>query len=194
METKPQDSVRRFFGHERVDGMKKGLSSFMTSDEYTELRQEINTGLARMPWPGAVEKIVEKTDELLDIPLFPILGKVYSQANLFTRYLDRDAYDAEESILVELADHAVDSSHEPHLDIEINGKLIGALKLNISLRLELKGLILKIQDAHIREIRPGACQGTGEVTFYGKVLMEKQSEEYKFLGPIDLGEGIPIAP
>ena len=137
--------------------------------------------------------IAQHADVLLDTPLTPTLKKVYSQTNLLNRYLDPDNYDAEEVILVELAEHDVKSTHAPELDIVINGQSVGALRFDIELVLALKGLVLKIQDAKIIGIMPGSCQGIGAISFYGLVLVQKESETVE-LPEIDLKEGIPIAP
>ena len=40
---------------------------------------------------------------------------------------------------------------------------------------------------------PGTCRGIGTISFYGNVLVEKESETIE-LPEIDLGAGIPIAP
>ena len=93
---------------------------------------------------------------------------------------------------VVVTDGAVNASSD-RFRIEINGKGIGALKLNIDLKLKLKGLILKIQNARIKQIMPGSCMGSGTISFYGKTLVEKETSEFNLPGTVDLGEGIPIA-
>ncbi len=190
---KDQDSLRRFFGSDKVDTFKKKLAEVMTSDEYAEIQQEASSRLSTIKWPGAAGMIAQHADALLDTPLTPALKKVYSQANILNRYLDRDNYDPEEVVLVELAQHEVKSTHAPELDIVINEQSVGAIQINIELVLAFKGLILKIQDAKIKEIIPGSCQGKGTISFYGKVLIQKESETLE-LPAIDLKDGIPIAP
>ncbi len=188
-----QNSLRHVFGDTEVDAFKKQLTEVLTSDEYRDLRKEVTSKLRAMPWHGAVKKIVENADALLETPVSQSLLAVYSKANLLNRYLDREKYDQEEVVLVELAEHTLTSKHEPHLDVVINEQSIAQLKLDVELELALKGLILKIQDARIKEITPGTCKASGKISFHGKVLAQKESKEVS-LGTYDLGEGVPIAP
>ncbi len=188
-----QNSLRQVFSGGEVDAFKQRLAEVLTSDEYSELREEVGSRLRAMPWAGAVNKIVEQADALLDTPVSQGLLAVYAKANVLNRYLNREEYDPEEVVLAELAQHTLTSTHEPHLDVVINGQSVARLKLDVELKLALKGLILKIQDARIKEITPGTCRGSGRISFYGKVLLQKESEEVS-LGTFDLGEGVPIAP
>ena len=188
-----QDSLRRFFGGEKVDSFKKNLAEFLTSDDYSGIRQEAGKQLRSMKWPGAAGKIAEHADLLLDTPLTPIFKRVYLQTNILHRYLDRDNYDPEEIVLAELANHEVKSTYSPKLDIVINEQPVGSLTFDIELALVLKGLVLKIQDAKIIGIIPGSCHGRGTISFYGHALVQKESESVD-LPALDFKEGIPIAP
>jgi len=192
--TSRENSLLQFFGSDRVQDLKSGLAQYMKSDDYAELKKEVTGQLSTIKWPGAVDKIAAQVDTLLDSPLSDTLTKVYSESNVLAKYTDPEHYDPDEVVLVELTEHAIDSTHAPHLDIVINGQRIGQLTLDVALQLELKGLILKIQNARIMEINPGTCTGSGTVSFYGQTLVKKESEPVSLLGPIDLGEGIPIAP
>lgn len=185
------DSLSRFFGG--VDGMKKKLAEVLTSDEYSGFRKEAVGWIETVEIPGVAGMIVDRIDDVMETPVAPALRKVYGKSNVLYRYLDRDKYDPEETITVELAEHTVASNHAPHLDVIINGKELPPLKLDIKLALDLKGLILTIRDARIWKISPGSCKGSGSVTFYGKSLLKKESASYA-LPAIEFDHGIPIAP
>ena len=195
MEPPPRnsDSLRQVFGGASVETFKKNLAEVLTSDEYAALREEAGEHLGALPWPGAARQIAQEAALLVDTPLTPALKKVYGSANLLHRYLDRSQYDPEEVIVVELAEHTITSSYAPTLDVVINEYPIPALRLDVEVALALKGLILKIQDATIRQITPGTCQASGTIAFHGHVLAEQQSAPL-VLPPLDLGDGLPIAP
>ena len=52
------------------------LAAFMTSDDYSGIRQEAGKQLRAMKWPGAAGKIADHADLLLDTPLTPILKRL----------------------------------------------------------------------------------------------------------------------
>ena len=185
-------SLRDFFGEEAVSASLERMAEQMKSDENEELRDEVGAKLRSIKWPGAVNKIVEQAGVLFDNPVASQLADAYAKTGALEKYRDSEAYDPEEVIMVELAAHTVETRHEPKLEIVINNRPMGELALAIDLSLTFQGLILKVQDAKILEITPGACKGAGKVTFQEKVLVEKESGEIK-LPVVKLGEGVPIA-
>lgn len=186
------DSLSRFFGVDRVDGIKKKLAEILTGDDYKDFRKEAELWIDTINVPGIAGVIVDRVDDLMITPLAPALKKVYVEADIVDRYLDPDNYDPQETVTVELADHTVKSTHAPHLDIVVNGQKMPLLKLDIKLDLDLKGLILTIRDARIWKIAPGSCKGSGSVTFCGISLLKKESETYE-LPSMEFADGIPIA-
>lgn len=186
-------SVREVLGDEEVAAVKKRLAAFLTDDEYSGWRKGLGGALATIPWPAAVEAAADLVGVLLDTPFAPPLQKVYAESKVVQRYLDRDAYDPEEAIVVELAEHTVETSRSPSLDVTVNGAKVGALTIDIAITLVLKGLVLTVQDARIKKVSPGTCVGTGTISLYGKTLAKREAEPIK-LPPLDLGAGVPIVP
>ncbi len=186
-------SVRDLFGDEAVGEIKKRLASLLTDDEFARWREGLAGALAAVPWPAAVESVAEMVGAFLDTPFAPPLRRVYAESKVLERYLDRDAYDPEETVHVELAEHTVETSRSPRIDVTVNGAPVGSLTFDIKIRLDLKGLVLTVQDARVKKVAPGSCEATGTVSFYGKTLATKEAEPIK-LPPLDLGEGILIAP
>ncbi|MBI2858985.1 MAG: hypothetical protein HYX90_07895 [Chloroflexi bacterium] len=76
----------------------------------------------------------------------------------------------------------------------MNGQPVGKIVFNIAISLALKGIILKIQDARIKEIVTGTCTGNGTIKLEGLVIVERKTEPVSLPGSIRLGEGVPIAP
>ncbi len=193
-ETEPDGpSVRDLFGEEEVDGIKKRLASFLTADEYARWREGLAGALAAVPWPAAVESVAEIIDTFLDTPFAPPLRRVYAESKVLERYLDRDAYDPDETVHVELAEHTVETSRSPRIEVTLNGAPVGSLTFDIEIRLTLKGLVLTIQDAHVKKVSPGSCEATGTISFYGKTLAKKDVKPIT-VPPLDLGDGVLIAP
>lgn len=186
-------SVREVLGADEVAALKKKLGQFLTEDEYADWRKGLAGALTTVPWPAAVRAVLDLVGVFLDMPFAPPLQKLYAESDIVRRYLDPAAYDPEETVVVELAEHTVETSRHPRLDVTVNGAPVGALTFDIEIALVFKGLVLTVRDARIRAIEPGSCVGTGTVSLYGKTLAKRESVPIR-LPPVELGGGVPIAP
>jgi hypothetical protein len=150
-------------------------------------------------WSGPLRQMVaaevgRRFEEMLDITLADILSGALGKYVLLLKYADRDKYPRDESVLVPLGSHEIDSKHAPVIEVVINGTPVLRLAFSVDLVLSMKSAILRIQDARIREMRPGEANAKGSIKF-GKVLIaERQSKPLKLPGSIDFGDGIPIRP
>jgi hypothetical protein len=68
------------------------------------------------------------------------------------------------------------------------------IAFEITIALELKGLVLNIQDATIRTIRIGSCRAKATVECEKVTLIERATNELDLPRRIVLTHGIPIAP
>jgi len=66
------------------------------------------------------------------------------------------------------------------------------ITFEITCDLELKGLVVKVQDASIRALRIGACRAKGSVKCEGMLLIRRQTKDLDLPGRIALSPGIPI--
>ena len=110
------------------------------------------------------------------------------------RYADPKQYPPDESVVVPLVDHDIDSKHSPAIDVVINNTPVWKLTFSIDLVLNMKNAVLRIQDARIREIRPGEVHAKGTIALGPLVLAVRKSGTLTLPGSINLGEGIPIRP
>ena len=59
----------------------------------------------------------------------------------------------------------------------------------ITCDLELKGLVVKVQDASIRALRIGACRAKGSVKCEGMLLIRRETKDLDLPGRITLSPG-----
>ncbi|GEM_PF-2797109 len=147
---------------------------------------------AKIKWSLVLERIVDHLPGMLDIPIPEIVAKAWSGYKELHKYRDRDAYPPGETFLLPTASHTIKSEHHPVLEIRINGKEIGKIEFTVTVALLLDGLILKIQDARIKEIIIGSCAGEGSIMCQNTVILTKKSPSIYLPESVDLGEGIPI--
>ena len=91
-----------------------------------------------------------------------------------------------------MADHHVETSLQPCLEIVVGERPPVRITFEITCDLELKGLVVKVQDASIRALRIGACRAKGSVKCEGMLLMRRETKDLDLPGRITLSPGIPI--
>ena len=169
-----------------------------------DLSQRLSTAIGSgpgeaKPWTApvrqmVVEEVTRRFGELLDIRLTDIMAGAWCKYASLLRYADPQQYPPAESVVVPLVDHDIDSKHSPAIEVVINNVPVWKLTFSVDLVLNMKGAILRIQDARIREIRPGEVNAKGAITFGPVVIAERTSDTLTLPGSINLGEGIPIRP
>jgi hypothetical protein len=141
-----------------------------------------------------VEEVTGRFGELLDIRLSDILAGAWCKYRSLRKYADPQQYPPEESVVVPLADHDIESDHAPFIEVVINDTPVLKLTFSVDLALHVESAVLRIQNARIREIRPGEVNVTGTIAYGPAVIAERKSSTLTLPGSIDLGEGIAIRP
>lgn len=145
-------------------------------------------------WPGTFAQIVGAIGDLLEVGIIEdIFIKVWNEAQMFQRYLDRNRYPSNETIIVPLAEHTIRSTHRPRLEIRANEIMLQRIEFEIMLRVTLKGAILEIRDGKIMKVRTGECGGKVELRCEGLLLASEAFETRRLPGEIEFKDGIPIA-
>lgn len=186
-----QITLNQFFSLEK-ELLQKRLPIIESSEKISSLKERVLKE-AKVKWPVAFNKIVEKIEDIFDIGILDIMVMAWNKYRILLKYLDREKYPPSETFLVPLAEQTIKSEHHPFIEILINDELVGKIEFNITISLMLKGIILKIQDGKIKEVLIGTCKGKGTVKCENLVILEKETESISLPGAIDLGEGIPIA-
>ncbi len=169
------------------------LSTIESSKGMEALKEKIQKESTAIKWPVALNEITKKVGDLLNISVIDIMVKAWNKYRELLKYTDKEKYPPDVSVLVPLAEHTIKSEHKPYLEILINDKAVSRINFDINISVVLKGMILKIQDGKIKEIKTGSCKGKGNVKLEDFVIMEKETESISLPGSINLGEGIPIA-
>lgn len=170
------------------------LSTIESSKGMEALKEKIQKESTAIKWPVALNEITKKVGDLLNISVIDIILKAWNKYRELLKYTDKEKYPPDMSVLVPLAEHTIKSEHKPYLEILINEKPAGKIDFNINISLTLKGMILKIQDGKIKEIKTGSCKGKGNVKLEDFVIMERETDSISLPGSINLGEGVAIAP
>lgn len=188
------DSLYQVFNGNEDKGLTESFEELLDGEDLRSLRQRLVEKLSKVSWPGLSGDIKTKIKDLLSVTIPDILIRAWNEADILNKYINREKYDPEEIILIELKEHTVSSKHKPYLDVEVNNTSIGRIDFEVDIEILVKGSVLKIQDARIRQLRTGTLKISGVIHCEGLEITKKESKEISLPGAIELGRGIPIAP
>ena len=188
-----QITLNQFFSLYAEELSEEGLC-VESEGQTTSLREIVAKEAKNIKWPGVFGVIVKKIEELLDIGISDIMVKAWAKYKALLKYTDREKYPPDQTILVPLVEHKIESEHHPHIDIMIDDKPFAKIEFQIDVELLLKGMVLKIRDGKIKEVNVGSCEGKGSIKCGEYVILEKEMEPFSLPSSVDLGDGIPIKP
>jgi hypothetical protein len=189
-----QVTLNQFFFLNAEELSEKELCVVESEGQTESLRKAVSKEVKHIKWPGIFSEIAKKIEELLDIDIPDIMVKAWAKYKTLLKYTDREKYPPDQTVLVPLVEHKIESEHHPHIDIVIDDKPFAKIEFQINIELTLKGMVLKIQDGKIKEVKMGSCEGKGSIKCGESVILEKEMEPFSLPSSIDLGDGIPIKP
>lgn len=169
-----------------------------------EVRREMKTQVPNLKWADAAKEIDKKVDAILNQPIDKMLAGVWSKYQELRKYSDPKVYPPGKTVLTSLAKHKIKATFKPSVVIQIIGIDVARLDLLIVLRLDLEGVVLKIDGGRIMAVQAGALQGVGTVEFQLNVLrpkkikktlfkpIEKKTDKFDFPAAIEFEDGVPI--
>lgn len=191
--TNHTNSLHQVFNGNEDGGLKYVMGQSLDEKTLDSIEQTFSEEKGSMLWPDFSDEIMSRADELLNIPLPDVLVRAWRESGILNKYTNKEEYNPEEVIFIELREHTITSDHKPHLDLEINNRSIRKITFEINLEITVKGIILKVQDAKIRQITTGNVKASGVINCEGHEIVRNETEEINLPGTIDLEEGIPIA-
>jgi hypothetical protein len=145
-----------------------------------------------LPWSAVALEVGAKLDEVLDVNLAGIALSAWKKYQRLQEFRDPARHPPEETSLIPLAEHTVESVHRPYLDILVNEAAVGRLDFEIRLALKLEGVILTVRGGKIRAIGAGRARGQGHLKCAGVTVVERQTGNFELPLAIDLGDGVDI--
>jgi hypothetical protein len=154
--------------------------------------KETLTDLPEAMVAGVSSEVMKKLEGVLDVDLGGIVLEGWGKYKELLQYRDRTRYPPDQTILLPLAHHEIRSVHKPYVDVLLDDKPIGRVTFTVDLRLIFDGVVLVIQDAAIKEIKSGSCEGRGVLSCGQVALVDRRIVKFDLPGRIKLGDGFPI--
>ena len=170
-------TVKQFF---QMDQESTGwVGNVVQSPEFQKVKQRIAQEVKGVKvTPAFYELLIRQAAELLEFEGADVLVWGWKKRREIIQYRDTKKYPPEKTYLVPLLEHSLTSRHATALEPVLNGRSLGRIQLDITLRLKLEGAVLKIRNARIEEIRYGNCVGQGDVSYAGVKIIVKETAPF----------------
>lgn len=129
---------------------------------------------------GAMPDIAAKIADLLEVPIAEIFLASWKKTDAVKQLVEESRKTPEALMNVELAEHSINSKHQPHIEIKSKKAPVKKIEFTLQLLFKLKGFHLRIQNGAIKEMQTGPCQAKGTLQYQGLAIAEKE------LAPIEL--------
>jgi hypothetical protein len=125
----------------------------------------------------------------LDIALEDILGQAWSSWQELSQYADSAK---DEINTVTLSDHTIKSSHQPSVDIIVDGVSLHTFDFAVLAELKVEGVELVVQGGAITKIRLGDLELGGSVKLDNSELLKKDVAKVTIADELLLANPIPL--
>jgi hypothetical protein len=162
------------------------MRDFESTDNIQQLRRSLQENVPDHQWDIIRQHVLVQAEQLLDMPLHPILIKSWHAHNAVKREIKRQqANNAnhEESIVV-LDSHEIRSTHSPTLITTVGKNNTIPLRFFIGIVLHLKHVSIKIQQGEITTILAGVMSGNGFMQHQNITLIEADFLQIKLAGQV----------
>jgi hypothetical protein len=163
----------------------------------TRAMKDLRTRYTRLPagfWSGVHAVVAGKLTEVATVPLPKLLAHAWGAYRPFREYADADKYPPDREVLVPVLKHAVHGTLKPTIEIEVQGKCVTAIHLEVQVTISIDSGALVIKGGRFRELRASSGTVTGTLKCEGATIADKTSDPVKLPGRISFGEGLPIRP
>jgi hypothetical protein len=148
--------------------------------------------LRRFDWGTLAGEIAEKLEQMFDIRLTDIVATAWKDYQALLDCADPAKHAADETISLPMVDHRIETTLKPCLEVVVGERRPVRFAFEIACELDLKGLVVKVEDGAIRALRIGSCSAKATVKCDGLLLIKRVTRELDLPGRIVLPHGIPI--
>lgn len=145
-------------------------------------------------WTNVSRAVGRALQQALQVNITDVLVAGWNTYQSLLEYADPTKHPPQEVANVTLWEHTITSSHEPRVDLLVNGAQVATIRFGVDLELQFESATLTIQGGKILEVKAGTCVAKGTLKCEGAVLAERSSAEIALPGRMTFGEGIPIRP
>ena len=140
-----------------------------------------------------LDEIVVVMRRVLGVAVVDLLGAAWRKWEPVAAAARRSLETPGSTEIVELLDHRITSSHQPGVDITVDGVKIAEIRLDVEIAIEIHGLTAVVTGSRLSALRTGRGEASLNVSVDGTPL-PPLTRPFDLAMELDLGEGILLIP
>ena len=166
------------------------LAAGLSQEELGSLKGKISGTMAGMHWEHVEQTVCAKISEQLNQDPIEIMADAWGKYKVLTESVEQSK--TGEAVFLTLEEHSITSELHPYVELQLGPQTLKKIEFDIEITLQLKGLILRIEDGKIKSVEAGSCQGSGEIRVKSMSIWKHDFKPIDLPGKINLGSGIAI--
>lgn len=174
-----------------AEGSGTSLEDVMHEGDTADVLQRNLGGVALSVRAVTRDEIVSVIAGILEIGLVDVLAKGWRKFDALTAAARRSLQTDGTTEIVELVDHEIVSSHRPHIDVMVDGRVIAQIDVGVDVTVELHALTAVVTAGRLSALRSGRADVSAILTIEG-VEVARATRRVDLQAEVGLGTGIPL--
>jgi hypothetical protein len=168
------------------------LAAGVDAEELRVLRKHLATQPGPIGWSLVQSKMAEVLSATLYDSMLSIWARAWAKYQRLMEDVERSRKSPDAVILSPLAEHSIDSTLHPYLEIFWGPKKIQKISFDVTLTTRFKGLILGLKKAQIMSLQLAECEWSGSIRVKDVTLFRRELRKLALPGRIELSRGISL--
>ncbi len=161
-------------------------------EDLQSLKKQLSNLPLPIAWSSVQSKIAEMTSAALNSSVLTLWSKGWEKYQGLLDDAEKSRKSPRAEIFSALAEHTVDSTLHPYLEIYLGPEKFQKIVFDVTLTTKVKGLQLGLKNARIVSLQFAQCEWSGRIGIGDFTLVERDLKKLSLPGKIHLKHGIPL--
>src|SRR5262245_10366024 len=186
----PATLAELFSAHSGMEGM--GAPRLNASEQ--DKLQAVFKGKPPFAFADVEKGIRDAYSGALDVNLMDIFLPAWAKVSAIAQFANANTYPPGERHFVPLREHRVTSTHEPRVEVLIDGVEVFSVALAVKVLFDFEAAALEIADGHICAVKSADCRALGSIACQGMNIASIKTGTLTLPSEMKLKPPFPLRP
>ena len=162
------------------------------SEALRNLQKQLSAQSLPIAWSRIQSEIAGVLGATLNTNVVTLWARGWTKYQGLMEDVKRSRQSPESVVLSPLAEHSIDSTVHPFVEITLGPKTIQKIYFDVTLNTHIEGLVLGLKNAHIVSLQMTKCEWSGTIQLETATLVRRPLAALSLPGCIELKHGIPL--
>jgi len=169
-----------------------GMAAGIDPEDFRVLREQIKAKPGPISWSLVRSEMAEVLSATLNDSILSMWARAWAKYQRLMEDVERSRKSPDAVLLSPLAEHSIESTLHPYLEIFWGTKRIQKIDFNVAVTTRFKGLILGLRKAQIVFLQLAECEWTGTIRVKDVMLFQRPLRKLSLPGRIELKRAISL--